>query len=488
MIPYNSLTKLINDKGTDFVVNEIYERLKDTEFPYKKLYIKTTKEEFFDNILKFTPEIKIEQHTIKNINDPSGEFRKNFWLSFRGQQMIITTSLQNYHNINVFSDFFAEKARMSCIGFGQTMSPINFWKDRRKTLIRTLLNSRQDVTLENFRELIYKQVKECRSGKITTYLTLFRYFQPVHVLDPSSAWGDRLIAALSSPSVKYYNGTDPNPDLRRTYKQIMEEVFPLIPKEYEKIKKNFVTNINGFEDVNLPENIFYDLVYISPPPFIGEIYGESPKQATNRYQTFESYLINFLVPYVSKAASYVVNGGWFMITVLDRPETKSSKSYSIVEILLHVIEIFCENIHYSGSISWQGDSGSLTPIFIFRKKKYDGTRQIYRIKQALNLIRENYPIEIYNTFETIMRKKTGYFDRVPEITCPIHIGSKDYTIRELVDEIKKSENLPKLLDEMKKSGMKDFIRFNERNDKQLRNNMIELAYDFALSMWRNSIS
>ena len=59
-------------------------------------------------------------------------------------------------------------------------------------------------------------------------------------------------------------------------------------------------------------------------PFVGDVYNNPVGQSITDYPTFNSWFLSFMIPYVSKASSYVTPGGYLAITFLDRKETPHS--------------------------------------------------------------------------------------------------------------------------------------------------------------------
>eukprot|EP01079_Euglenida_sp_SAG-EU17-18_P001581 gene1581-2836_t len=152
-----------------------------------------------------------------------------------------------YESIDVLPDMVNEHPRVCSIGFQSTHSPMQHWitPALNKALFHKLLGvllpdhctgasgdqGRQRVNMVdksrgidncNIREILYSSVAEARQAKCTVYASLFELLRPYRVLDCASAYGDRMIAALSRPFVQYYCGVDPNPDLTPGYMALLQ--------------------------------------------------------------------------------------------------------------------------------------------------------------------------------------------------------------------------------------------------------------------------
>lgn len=142
------------------------------------------------------------------------------------------------------------------------------------------------------------------------------------VLDPSSGWGDRLIGTLASDAmVSHYVGVDPNPALVSGQERACD-LFP------SSVQVKHITKC--FEDL-LPEDLapfddaLFDLVVTSPPFFVKEIFSADKNQSSSRYldpncslkDNHTSWMVGFLFPMLSKAWSFLKQGGFLAIHMDD---------------------------------------------------------------------------------------------------------------------------------------------------------------------------
>lgn len=365
-------------------------------FPYKRLFLTDTPSEYFQRAQTYVPRVinkKISDwssfsglyniHSMTSKND----FLKHFPLSFlpdknRNVALIITNESSNYNAIDVLPDYFTEYARINDTGAFESISPYEYWIKHHKEI-----QLRFPGSLYNQREYLWKHgPKEARQGKITNYLSLFEILDSRIVLDPSAAWGDRLIAALASVSVTAYTGVDPHSKLPIGWQEILNTLGPISGKDM----RNF-TMINepfeiptGSSTELLPFEGEYDTILISTAPLIGDKYDEgNPNQAVAKYgSSLKSYIEGFIIPYLTKCIQVLKDDGYICMTVLDRIKTK----YFITELELLLIESLEDNVmKYEGVIWWQGDSGNLVPWWIFKKNKQQKSRE--RLEETMRLLK-----------------------------------------------------------------------------------------------------
>lgn len=140
---------------------------------------------------------------------------------------------------------------------------------------------------------------------------IYEMFGGGNVLDFSSGWGDRLVGALASPSVKSYTGVDPNDQLHPCYRKLVS-----LLKPYAANKKIDITLLKDkAESVNYGKKKF-DIVFTSPPYLRTEKYGGSDSSWRN-FRNQEQWLNGFLFPALSNAYSHLRNGGFMIINISD---------------------------------------------------------------------------------------------------------------------------------------------------------------------------
>lgn len=429
-ISKNDIDIYIQKEGIDNTIEIIKNKIKDNkiDFPYKKYYIKSSKELFINLKNYDTSLVYDEPYKLKNIINFSGQFFNIFHIKYNDRYIHIPNYSENYNEINVIADHFTENARVKSIGYMEKMSPYDCWNNDEciKKIINYAIITFGQINMENLRESIYKTIKtEARQGTPTSYLVLYNFFKAKHILDGASAWGDRLISALAYRKLKTYVGIDPNNDLFEGYEKIL--------KKYMKIKNVFIANnennsniekqmnekkinlalykliINNiikkletyaydskkkiillnspFEKTILPKHLKFDLCILSPPPFEGEIYGNPNEQSITNYKIFDDWFINYMLHSVYKMYKKLKINGHFIITILDRPH----ENYKIVELLNLSINYVCKKLFYEGVIGWQGSKQKITPWFVWKKQNLDNEKILNKKNQSRKILEQYYP-------------------------------------------------------------------------------------------------
>lgn len=231
------------------------------------------------------------------------------------QTLVINNNIleRNYPNdylsCDHISNHFTEYARITC-QFGDYTTPLDTWQ--------LLKDNHKDLPIFEQRELVYNSTRECNTFNVTFALWIINSLvgSGAKILDPSSGWGDRLIAAIASKA-SVYNGFDPNKDLQKGYKNIIK-VLGLTSKIKAK-----VTPI-PFEDSKL--RTIYDLAMTSPPYFDLEIYGHDANQSIIKYSSYEDWL-EFYKLYLTKMTKAVKKNGYIVIYIEDI--TSKGKRYNM---------------------------------------------------------------------------------------------------------------------------------------------------------------
>jgi len=106
------------------------------------------------------------------------------------------------------------------------LSPIEYWNKNIKNVITHVYSKGENLTNYTMREAMFALCPEATLFKTTVAKTVYDIFKPKVILDMSSGWGDRLIAAIAySQTVDYtvkYFGYDPNTSLTQGYKDIID--------------------------------------------------------------------------------------------------------------------------------------------------------------------------------------------------------------------------------------------------------------------------
>lgn len=250
---------------------------------------------------------------------------RGFKWDFQGRIMAFVTSDSSYDSVNKLVDYFSEPARMKAFRQGR-QSPYDYYMTHypqifaqaQKYLQEEIAKGGPVHPLEHWvREAIYLNGKglECTHFKIAVSKAIFKYFGSRVVLDGSAGWGDRLLGAAAA-GVQVYHGVDPNPHLKGPY----DEMLSFVKERDPSLQYSFL--LEDFLLVDLvPES--YDTFFSSPPfgPF--EVYNPGdPKQSIHGRDNMDAWTVGFFYPYLRKAWSALVKGGYFIIYISD---TKTGK-------------------------------------------------------------------------------------------------------------------------------------------------------------------
>lgn len=342
-------------------VQEIEKLVEENGFPYKK-YFMGDAHTLFNNITKLPnlvreiPDLDFSRHLIVGDYD---KWKKKFQHTFNGEYLYIYDDDEIYESVNILTDYFTEKPRIDSIGYGQTISHFELWRKNYKNFIAKLIREHKDINAFNLREEVYAIKSEARMGKINVPYSLYKFLKAKKILDPCAGWGDRLIAAIAN-GCEYYCGVDPNTDLIGGY----EKIVTTFVKPADKHKYKFI--FEPFEKTKLNENKqfknFFDIVIVSPPPFVGDIYGNPNEQSIENYKTFDEWFEKFMMKMFEIIYDVMCKDGFMLISFLDRIREK----YAIVDKTLNELTKRF-NFKYKGVIAWTTSRKKYVPYWIFIK-------------------------------------------------------------------------------------------------------------------------
>jgi DNA modification methylase len=217
--------------------------------------------------------------------------------------ILIRTYPDDYLECDHISNHFTEYERIKCC-FADKPSPLKVWS--------SIKTNKDFIQLDRHdqREYIYMNSKECNTFNVTFCLWIINKLvgSNAKILDPSSGWGDRLIASIASDA-NLYHGTDPNIKLQKGYNDIKKKFL-----SKEKMR-NFTIKKYPFEDLKINDN-YYDLAITSPPYYNLEKYGNSKHQSINKYGNYEEWLL-FYKDYILKMIHAVISGKYIVIYIED---------------------------------------------------------------------------------------------------------------------------------------------------------------------------
>ena len=268
------------------------------EFPYYRYVQEYNKELILDNLSQFRPKI---------IFDLPDKLKKSKHVKkFRGKYFIICENYLKNIPINSLTDYFTEEQRIKC-HYKNKQSPLQVWKKDKNEIIKKCNQKFGKVTVFNLREIIDTYVKTCNNFRITVCFAVIKYFKPKKWLDISAGWGDRLLSAILSKHIEYYESSDPNIDLHPGYDS-MKETF------CKSKKDNYIIHPTGFLEADLGDRMF-DFIFSSPPFFDIEIYSDHSNDSITNFNTNELWINNFLVPCIQKCYDHLLNNGLLILYI-----------------------------------------------------------------------------------------------------------------------------------------------------------------------------
>ena len=286
---------------------------------------------------------------------------------------------EHYSN-DLISDYFHEIQRLKCF-VKNKISNWEYFKENKEKLKDEFKNEFEkkgivdrNELLFQYREKIWNDSKrnapECSQFRPTVMVSMINYLfqekekKDIHVLDFSSGWGDRLIAALTfaDENLKYI-GYDPNSSLIPGYQKIKNF---FLKGELEQYKKNFLLINEPFElrtsksDLNIIENK-YDLVLTSPPYFKYEKYCDEETQCIFGKDNEDEWLKSFMFPSLQKIKNLLNNKGK-LVLIINNYGKKNRDSTNYVEKIIYFIHKNLPIMKHKGMISYYEKKYSGEPI------------------------------------------------------------------------------------------------------------------------------
>jgi hypothetical protein len=338
--------------------------------------------ELFINLQNYIPEIIEKPFTYKYI--VWKVLHVNNLLKYKNEKYIsIITKKEDYSNIDKLVDYFNEYPRMNSCRRDKPCSPLDVWNKKPEILypwIQNQIKNKNEITILGLREQLWKMGLECNAFKASLAITIYTLFNAKKILDFSSGWGDRLLAAIAYNAERYL-GYDPNPNLQNGYQEMID-LFVVGNKERYQI----ITE--PFENSKLIKEEF-DLVFTSPPYFDFEKYIPSDNilsitQSIMNYPKFNDWIIHFLFKSLYKCWNCLTINGNMVIHLSDVYKT------NYVEAMILFVLGWCKGSRMDGSIASIGDCAKPRPLWIFHKT----ISQCYDISSRKKM--EKYYPELFN--------------------------------------------------------------------------------------------
>lgn len=365
-------------------------RSKRIDFPWKRYNMPDVQSLFLNLKSKVCDDprnIKNSYFNVPGIQDRTKGF---FGVQYRSsndakpQYFAFDSPKEDYERIDIITDYFQEKERMSGRVKNASQSPLEYWRSQG-TALQLFDNAMRDrgdryLSAHDVRELIFKSgVRECTQFKVTLVRQVIEKLGGTRMLDFSAGWGDRLIGAMGTSSIRKYVGVDPNLDLKPGHDEMVRTLAP--PDR----QQDYIIVYQPFQTANLPPGLTYDLIFTSPPYFDFEIYTDRPGQSILSHPGFHDWLVYFLLVSINKAWEVLDYGGHLAVHITD------TKGAACCELMNLFIQARLPGSVYEGVIGSFGQRKDIArPIWVWRKDINAEFGESTRKLEAENLARTHY--------------------------------------------------------------------------------------------------
>jgi hypothetical protein len=334
------------------------------DFPWKR-YTMGDVHVLFENLQKkiWDPfDVRTDSFSLPGIRFKTGTslFPQTFTDHFNHDHtgfFAFTSPPEDYNSIDIITDYFQERPRMAARRKDRDESPLEWWQRRGNVerLVNDLLyqNPRRLLAYD-LREGLFPKVGECTQFKVTLVKSVIEKLQGTRMLDFSAGWGDRLIGAIGTPSIKRYVAADPNLDLKPGHDEIIATLAPSRTSDFTVIYK-------PFQEAEIPNGQTFDLIFTSPPYFDFEIYTNLPGQSVLDFPKFEGWLVQFLLYSIRKAWNVLDDGGHMCIHITD---TRGSQCCEPMNLF---IQSRLPGSVYAGVLASMGRADKPRPMWVWRK-------------------------------------------------------------------------------------------------------------------------
>lgn len=249
-----------------------------------------------------------------------------------------------YEKVNYITDYFIEESRIKC-KFKNYESPESYYNKNKNKIINQLKSKNLNITPFNLNNYMYENYYFCTTFFINICALVYTLTSSNTILDFSSGWGDRLIAACGLN--KKYIGIDPNGSNQYAYNQIIK-TFNCNAKVYR----------SGAEylPIKYLNNEKIDLIFTSPPYFDYEIYN-SVAQSNNTFSTSEDWISYFLFLVLNKYLPILEFNGHLGLYIQDLP-----KKLTVAEPIYFFLNDYFPEMHLEYILLKKS-----FPLYIYKK-------------------------------------------------------------------------------------------------------------------------
>ena len=239
-------------------------------------------------------------------------------------------------------------------------------------IIKSLSRKKKLPSINNVLDKLYKVSKLPNIFAPSRMITIIDMLKSeteetnkLKIFDPSSGWGDRLIASMAMETE--YLGVDPNLKLVPHYENMISELssdsskYKIFPIGIEDFYKNLVLNKSGFNYEN-----YFDFAFSSPPFFDYEIYEHEGKQSYLEVSNYEKWIDDWMYIYL-KTCELVVKNNSFVVIYIDN----TWKYKNIVEDILEMVNNKIPNLKFLKYIYMIGNRNKKYRVLVWKKKYKD---------------------------------------------------------------------------------------------------------------------
>jgi hypothetical protein len=230
---------------------------------------------------------------------------------------------------NQTSQFFHTPFRVRTPG-AKNCSTLETWNnpDKRLAMFR-IFNAQSEIPrgMTSYSIVNRCMLKSSATSwfKPTVAKCIYEMYHATNILDMSSGWLDRGIAAMATAGVQRYVGTDPNTNLKPLYQHMLHELLPRAATPGMQMCLHFEP-AEEFRPVSIYGQTF-DVAFTSCAYSGLELYAkgqpDEDKQCWKRYPTLESWFKGFLFPMLNNTVEALVPGGFLIINIADYVKGKN---------------------------------------------------------------------------------------------------------------------------------------------------------------------
>jgi 16S rRNA G966 N2-methylase RsmD len=245
-------------------------------------------------------------HILKNITDSQA---LNDFLELKSMSCNAISKLpvrssvgSDFINYHIYSELLNTRSSKN-ISFYEFLTNIDYFL--KKEYIYNLYEQ-EKKNIENGKHpyLVYKSIFNLHFGSINIFkpwvaVDLYCKFKPSTILDFTSGWGSRMIAAACL-NINYI-GIDLNKKMSGKYNKMINMIKPYTDSNIQMINADAVSI--DYSKLN------YDFVFTSPPYYNTEIYTGTKRMSKHEWEQ------NFYIPVFTETYKYLKKGGYWCINV-----------------------------------------------------------------------------------------------------------------------------------------------------------------------------